>query len=87
MNPDNHVRETIHSLDGLIQGMRGQMDAEPPKATIIDYLRVVQLRLEMGKDYGTQDDRPLHVHWVDDESLPEPDPDPTVPWVGDEPLT
>ena len=87
MNPDNHVRETIHSLDGLIQGMRSQMDAEPPKATIIDYLRVVQLRLEMGKDYGTQDDRPLNVHWVDDESLPEPDPDPTVPWVGDEPLT
>ncbi len=87
MNPDNHVRETITSVDGLIHGMRGQMEVEPPKATIIDYLRLVQLRLEMGKDYGTQDTRPLEVHWVDDESLPEPDPDPTVPWAGDEPLT
>ena len=87
MNPENHVRETIGSLDGLIQGFRGQMELEPPKPSIIDYLRLVQLRLELGKEYGAQDNRPLKVHWVDDESLPEPDPDPMVPWVGDEPLT
>ena len=53
MNPENHVRETIGSLDGLIQGFRGQMELEPPKPSIIDYLRLVQLRLELGKEYGT----------------------------------
>lgn len=87
MNLDNHVRETISSLDGLIQGLRSQMELEPPKPSIGDYLRLVQLRLELGKEYGVQDDRPLDVRWVDDESLPEPDPDPNVPWVGDEPLS
>jgi hypothetical protein len=86
MDPENHMLETITSLDALIQGLRTQLETEPPKPTIADYLRLLQLRLELGKTHGESDRRPLNVHWVDDESTPEPDPDPTVPWPGDEPL-
>ncbi len=87
MTSENHVRDTISSLEGLIHGLRSQMEMEPPKPSIADYLRLLQLRLELGKERGAQDITPLNVRWVDDDSLPEPDPDPNVPWVGDEPLT
>lgn len=87
MTSENHVRDTISSLEGLIHGLRSQMEIEPPKPSIADYLRLLQLRLELGKERGAQDITPLNVRWVDDDSLPEPDPDPNVPWVGDEPLT
>ncbi len=86
MNPDNHVRETINSLDGLILGLRQQIEADPPKPSISDYVRLVQLRLELGKEQGDDYRGPINVHWVDSESTPEPDPDPTVPWEGDQPL-
>ncbi len=87
MNPENHFGETIVSLDGLIHTMRSQMEAEPPKPAVSDYLRLLQLRLELGKDSSVLDRRPVSARWVDDETLPEPDPDPTVPWPGDEALT
>lgn len=92
MNPDqpappNHIQETINSLDGLIQALREQIQAEPPKPSIPDWVRLVQLRLDLAKEYLLVPQGPIHVHWVDDETLPEPDPDPTVPWAGDEPLS
>jgi hypothetical protein len=80
MNPEDHVLEAITSLDELIRGLRTQLGAEPPKPTIGDYLKLLQLRLELGKTHGENDNRPLNVHWVDDETGDDPDPDPNVPW-------
>ena len=86
MKAKNPVGETVKALDGLIQGIRTQLEAEPPKPTVADYLRLVQLRLELGKGFDP-DTRPINVRWVEDQSTPEPDPDPLVPWPGDESLT
>ena len=87
MNPETYVRETIGSLDGLIGTLRSQIEAEPPKPSFGDYVRLVQLRLDFGKEFLKEDRRPVSARWVSDESMPEPDPDPTVPWAGDEPLS
>ena len=86
MNADNHVRETISALDGLIQGLRQQIESDPPKPSISDYVRLVQLRIELSPDPSQDDPRPLYVHWVDHETTADPDPDPNVPWEGDQPL-
>ncbi len=86
MNQEECVRETLDSVESLIQGLRNQMDTELPKPSVADYLRLVQLRLDLSKEHEKHDRRPLHVRWVSDESTPEPDPDPTVPWPGDESL-
>ncbi len=83
---EKQIRETLKSLDGLIDGLRQTMEAEPPKPSVGDYLRLVQFRLELSKEYEKHDLRPISVRWVDDESLPEPDPDPNVPWPGDDSL-
>jgi hypothetical protein len=87
MTVEENVRETMTSLEGLIDGLKSQMAVDPPKPSVSDFVRLVQLRLELGKEYQEHDRRPLEVRWVDDESLPEPDPDPTVPWPGVESLS
>ena len=86
MKAENHVRKTIRSLDSLIQGLHKQLDTDPPKPSISDYVRLVQLRADLGKEQEEERQGPIHVHWVNHETTPEPDPDPNVPWEGDEPL-
>ncbi len=86
MNAENNVRETIRSLDTLIQGLLQQIDTDPPKPSISDYVRLVQLRTDLDKEQDEVRKGPIHVHWVSHETTPEPDPDPNVPWEGDEPL-
>ncbi|MBY0502606.1 MAG: hypothetical protein K2X03_01770 [Bryobacteraceae bacterium] len=86
MLTDNRLRDTLDALDTLIPTLRQQIDAEPPKPSIPDYVRVIQLRQELGKENGETGRGPVNVRWVDDETHPEPDPDPNIPWSGDEPL-